>query len=215
MRKVERILMRAVHRSSRQLHSSQARLAALSFVRAPDALSTLSSLPTPLDQLRASTQALPSFEELPTAPAGYQRIAPGGGKRQWEVGREGYERWAMSQLMGKARAGAGDKAGVTGMVKKAEEIVITGSDAQTCTTSKFYVVVSADHSSSYSIKADTKGTEHLAFGEDNPVTGDLYPNQPINEEFVIPFDTIEKFTLNLATTSNVDIHLINCRFQSD
>ena len=100
-------------------------------------------------------------------------------------------------------------------LKKAEDLIISSEDAKSCKTQKIYVVVYGSESSSYSIKADVKGTERLQFGSDNPLTGDIFPGQEVIEEFVVSLDTLEKVKLQLETESNVNITIVNCRFPTD
>ncbi|EIN10910.1 Mis12-domain-containing protein [Punctularia strigosozonata HHB-11173 SS5] len=119
MRALRRLYVRAARKSRLQLRRAQAQRQTLSFLRTPEALSNLSMLPELVMQLRSSVSELPPVEELPsTSPS----LPQGAGKRQWEVGKPGYEQWAVSQLLAKSRTRVGDKSGVIGMVERSKGV---------------------------------------------------------------------------------------------
>jgi hypothetical protein len=72
--------------------------------------------------LRSSINDLPQLDELPSTPTS---VPQGAGKRQWESGKVGYERWAVAQLLSKSRVLEGDRSGVIGIAEQAKDVGAT------------------------------------------------------------------------------------------
>jgi len=96
-----------------------------------------------------------------------------------------------------------------------QDIIMTGREHSKCQTNIYYIAVYGESSTVYSIRAITKQASKLFIGRDDPVVGDIFPDEKISYEIFMPLFTAEKIVIELQTKSDLEVEIINCRFPTD
>ena len=103
----------------------------------------------------------------------------------------------------------------------AKEILLTQREHAQCLDGMYYIAVYTEEEDGavYSLKVGTKTSNKLFLGKDDPVMGDIFPNEQITYEIFAPLFSAEEIILNLITKEDASpflkMNVINCRFPTD
>jgi len=100
-------------------------------------------------------------------------------------------------------------------IDKTQDIVMTAREHSKCSTNTYYIAVYGETSTVYSIRAISKQASKLFIGRDDPVVGDIFPDEKISYEIFMPLFTAEKIVIKLDAKSDLGVNIINCRFPTD
>jgi hypothetical protein len=100
-------------------------------------------------------------------------------------------------------------------IDKTQDIVMTAREHAKCSTNTYFIAVYGESSTVYSIRAISKQASKLFIGRDDPVVGDIFPDEKISYEIFMPLFTAEKIVIKLDAKSDLNVDIINCRFPTD
>jgi len=100
-------------------------------------------------------------------------------------------------------------------IYSAEDIVLTPREHSRCKTETYYLTVDSDESSVYSLKASYSDNHRLIIGSNFPIVGDIFPQEKISYDILVPVFAVDKVEIKLNTRKNINLQITQCRFPTD